>query len=294
MGYIFAFTAIFFALMKGFCGKKISDHTAHPSDAAYYNLLRMLLCIIIGAVMVAAEGTGFYVSGTVLLISALSGLSLAVMVISWLMAARKSVYMLVDVYCTLSVAIPLSLAAIFYNEKIDLYDIIGLTFIVVATYLIAGYSASTKKQKLKLPEYIILFLVFLSIGFSNFLQKVFVKNAGNASVTVYNFYTYVFAALVLLIFILFTNKGERRETQKRPIKAYILVCFMAFALFGNSLFATLAAEKLTSAQLYPLTQGSTLALAPVMAALFFGEKPKPRLIIGIILCFTGLIVMNVL
>ncbi len=294
MGYIFAFTAIFFALMKGFCGKKISDYTVHPGEAAYYNTIRMLICILVGAALVAAEGSDFKVSSNVLLISALSGIALAVMVISWLMAARKSVYMLVDVYCTLSVAIPLVLSAIFYEEKVDLYDIIGLTLLAAATYLIAGYSASTKKHKLKLPEYIILFLVFLSIGFTNFLQKVFVKNAADTSVTVFNFYTYIFAAIVLIVFLSVTNKAEKREKPKRPVKAYILVFFMAISLFCNSLFATLAAESLTSAELYPLTQGSTLALAPIMAALFFGEKPKPRLIVGVVLCFTGLIVMNVL
>ncbi|MBQ5911281.1 MAG: EamA family transporter [Clostridia bacterium] len=294
MGYILAFIAIFFALMKGFCGKKISDYTARPEDAAYYNFIRMLLCILIGAALVVAEGTGFKVSVNVLIISALSGIALAVMVISWLMAARKSVYMLVDVYCTLSVAIPLTLSAIFYKEKVDLYDAIGLVLLVLSTYLIAGYSASTKKQKLKLHEYGILFLVFLSIGFTNFLQKVFIKNSQGESVTVFNFYTYVFAAAVLFVFLLVTNKNKTGEKAKRPIKAYILVCFMAIALFLNSLFATLAAGKLTSAELYPLTQGSTLALAPVMAALFFGEKPKPRLIVGIVLCFSGLIIMNVL
>ena len=122
MGYVFAFTAIFFALMKGFCGKKISNYTAHPRDAAYYNTIRMLMCILIGAVLVIAEGKGFMVPIDVLLISAFSGIALAVMVISWLMAARKSVYMLVDVYCTLSVAIPLVLSAIFYNEGVNLYD----------------------------------------------------------------------------------------------------------------------------------------------------------------------------
>ncbi len=293
MGYVFAFTAIFFALMKGFCGKKISDYTSHPSDAAYYNVIRMLICILIGGVLVAAEGTGFIVSSAVLLISALSGLSLAVMVISWLMAARKSVYMLVDVFCTLSVAIPLVLSAIFYNEKTDLYDIIGLSFLAVATYLIAGYSQGAKKRKLKISDFIILFLVFLSIGFTNFLQKVFIKNSDSESVTIFNFYTYIFAAIGLILFLVFSKK-EKKEKTKRPIKAYVLVCFMALSLFCNSLFATLAAEKLTSAELYPLTQGSTLALAPVMAALFFGEKPKPRLIVGIVLCFTGLIIMNVL
>ena len=294
MGYIFAFTAIFFALMKGFCGKKISNYTTHPQDAAYYNVIRMFICIIIGGVLVMLEGTGFAVSPKVLLISALSGLSLAVMVISWVMAARKSVYMLVDVYCTLSVAIPLALSFIFYGETIDLYDVIGLTLLVAATYLIAGYSANTKKQKLKLPEYAVLFLVFLSIGFCNFLQKVFVNNSNGTSVTVFNFYTYVFAAVGLLVFLLFSKKEPKGEKTKSQSKPYILACFMALALFCNSLFATLAAERLSAVQLYPLTLGSTNALAPIMAAIFFDEKPKPRLIVGVALCFSGLIIMNLL
>ncbi|MBQ1187429.1 MAG: EamA family transporter [Clostridia bacterium] len=294
MGYIFAFTAIFFALMKGFCGKKISNYTSRPQDAAYYNVIRMLICIVVGAILVAFEGTGFAVSLGVFTVSAFSGISLAVMVISWLMAARKSVYMLVDVYCTLSVAIPLALSAIFYNEKIDVYDVIGLTLLGIATYLIAGYSAKEKKQKLKLSDYVVLMLVFLSIGFTNFLQKVFTKISNGESVTVFNFYTYVFAAAVLVLFLVFTKKEKTTQKKKVNLKAYILVCFMALSLFANSLFATLAAGKLTSAQLFPLTQGSTLALAPVMAALFFGEKPRPRLIVGIVLCFSGLIIMNVL
>ena len=294
MGYIFAFTAIFFALMKGFCGKKISNYTTHPQDAAYYNVIRMFICIIVGGVLVMLEGTGFAVSPKVLLISALSGLSLAVMVISWVMAARKSVYMLVDIYCTLSVAIPLALSAIFYNEKIDMYDVIGLTLLGVATYLISGYSAKEKKQKLKVSDYIVLLIVFLSIGFTNFLQKVFSKTSSGESVTVFNFYTYVFAAAVLVLFLVFTKKEKSTQKEKANPKAYILVCFMALALFANSLFATLAAERLSAVQLYPLTLGSTNALAPIMAALFFGEKPKPRLIVGVALCFSGLIIMNLL
>lgn len=293
MGYIFAFVAIFFAMTKGFCGKKISAYTAKPQDAAYYNVIRMLICILIGGALVAAEGNGFGASSQVVIISALSGLSLAVMVISWLLAVRKSVYMLVDIYCTLSVAIPLVLSGIFYSETIDFYDVIGLTLLAVATYLIVGYSAKEKKKKLKLSEYFILFLVFLSVGFTNFLQKVFVKISVNESVNVFNLYTYIFAALVLVVFLIFNKKQGETEKTKRPFKAYLLVCFMALALFGNSLFATLAATKLTSAELYPLTQGSTLALGPIMAALFFGEKIRPRLIVGMVLCFTGLIIMNV-
>ena len=38
---------------------------------------------------------------------------------------------------------------VFDFEKVDLDDIIGLSLLGLATYLIAGYSANTKKQKLK-------------------------------------------------------------------------------------------------------------------------------------------------
>jgi multidrug transporter EmrE-like cation transporter len=79
-----------------------------------------------------------------------------------------------------------------------------------------------------------------------------------------------------------------------PVSAYGFILVMAACLFGHSFLNTLAANELSAAELYPLSQGAALILSTAMASVFFGEKIKPRLIIGIVLAFAGLLVMNLL
>lgn len=77
-------------------------------------------------------------------------------------------------------------------------------------------------------------------------------------------------------------------------KIVLYIAIMALCLFANSYFKTLAATELDSAQLYPLNQGAALILSMGMSALSFKEKVTPKAILGIVLAFAGLLVMNVL
>ena len=57
---------------------------------------------------------------------------------------------------------------------------------------------------------------------------------------------------------------------------------------------TMAAAYLPAVILYPLSQGAGLILSSLMAALFFKEKITKTCMLGLILAFAGLIVMNML
>lgn len=116
------------------------------------------------------------------------------------------------------------------------------------------------------------------------------------AVTVFSFYTYIFAALTLfLVFLFFRLRSPKEERTHEPMPRRVLlfVLFMSLTLILTSYFKTLAAGFLPSAQLYPLNQGATLILSTAMAAVFFGEKPNAKCIAGILCAFVGLIVMNV-
>ena len=69
---------------------------------------------------------------------------------------------------------------------------------------------------------------------------------------------------------------------------------MSVCLFANSYFKTLAAGILPSAKLYPLNQGASLILSSFMSMIFFKEKMTGKCIIGIILSFIALLVINLL
>ena len=297
MGYLFAFIGIFCGATKGFCGKKTSDYTSDLQRASYANFLRMLICILVGFVFSLAECgiSGFNAPLEVILTAALSGIATSVFVISWLFAVRRGAYMLVDVFLTLGVILPIILSLIFYGEPIDKFDVIGFSLLLIATLVLFSYS-NKAKQKVKLCDVLLLALSGLANGAVSFSQKMFIHSSSGTAASVFNFYTYIFSAFVLgICFVILNFKSEKKqEIKKTPLGIYVYIAIMALCLFGTSYFNTLAAERLSSAQLYPLCQGCAIILSTAMAAVFFKEKVNAKLLIGIGIAFAGLLIMNLL
>ena len=69
---------------------------------------------------------------------------------------------------------------------------------------------------------------------------------------------------------------------------------MAVMLFLKSYFMTFAAIHLESVVLYPLSTGLGLVLSAAMSSIFFGEKLKARCVVGMVLAFASLIIINLL
>ena len=56
MGYLFILIALFAGTAKGYCGKKTSGYTNSFRDATLANIIRMMLCIVIGFVLIFITG----------------------------------------------------------------------------------------------------------------------------------------------------------------------------------------------------------------------------------------------
>jgi drug/metabolite transporter (DMT)-like permease len=301
IGYIFVFLALAFGATKGYCGKKTSGTAAHASDAMAINSTRMLLCILIGFFMVLIQGnvTKLAITPEVLLITLLSGIGTSVFTVSWLLAVRKSAYMLLDVFILAGVVIPMLLCLFLYDEPITLIQWIGIAILLIAGYIMCTYNKSIN-GKMTLSGFVLLILCALSNGITDFSQKLFVRSAPDIAISVFNFYTYVFSAFVLILCCFIFRMGERRYVPKeervsvtatvKPIFLYIVI--MAVCLFLNSYFKTAAAVHLTSVQLYPLTSGSALIISMLMARFLFKEKLNLKAIVGVVLGFAALILIN--
>lgn len=302
-GYIFLAIALFCGVTKGYCGKRSSGTLTYSSDALLINVFRMLVCIVIGFIIVAVQGKlgQLIVSPTVLGISAISGISTAVFVVSWLLSVRTEAYMMIDVWLLTGIIIPMSLCAVLYGEDITLWQWIGIVILMLAGYIMCTYNAGLK-GKMKLGTLLLLILCAAGNGFADFSQKMFVKAGTGIDAAVFNLYTYVFAALALLIcFPIFRTKDKKIVAQGgeaikspiavvKPIVIYVVV--MALCLFLNSYFKTAAAEYLTATQIYPIVQGGSLVCSMLMAHFFFKEKINLRAVIGIALCLGSLLIIN--
>ncbi len=298
MGYLFLSLALLAGSTKGYCGKKTSGFVREYKDAMFTNFVRMVLCILISFLLLALSGrlSLLAVDLNVVLITLLSGVTTSVFVVAWLLAVRRGAYMMLDVFLMLGVIVPLLLSEFLFDEKIRLNQWAGLLVLLVAVVIMCSYNNQIK-EKMSLKSLGLLVLCGIANGLTDFSQKLYVKTVADSSAAVFNFYTYIFSALVLLVFYLgakVTDKtGSSSETDVlRRVGGYVAV--MSVCLFLNSYFKTMAAGILPSAILYPLSQGVSLILSSFMSMLFFKEKLTAKCITGIALSFAGLLIINLL
>ena len=298
MGYLFLSFSLLAGATKGCCGKKMGNYAKETVPAVRMNLLRMGFCILFGVLMMLMMGEigAFTLSPRVLLLSLLSGVSTALFVVTWLLAVRKSAYMMLDIFLTLGTVVPMITGIFLFGEPVLLRQWLGFGVLVAAAALMCSYN-NALKSRMTLSGFGLLVLCGLANGVTDLSQKWFVKPATGTPATVFNLYTYVFAALTLFLiwFFLFLrargkNDGEREGAFPRRVILFVLV--MSLMLILSSYFKTLAAGYLDSARLYPLSQGAALVLSTLMAAVFFGEKPNFKCIAGIVMAFAGLLIMN--
>ena len=295
MGYVFLFAALISGITKGYCGKKTSGYVNEYKDAMLFNSIRMAICVLIGTVMLAATGkiNFLHTNITVLLVTLLSGFANSAFVVLWLVSAKKGSYMMLDVFCMLGVLIPIIGCAVFFGEPVGVNAIIGIVILIAAVGIMCSYN-NTIKQKITVSAFIILLFCGISNGLSDFSQKLFVNLTKDVPIAVFNLYTYLFSAILLIAcFAFFKAKSDNDEAINiKPILKYVFI--MSVCLFLNSYFKTCAAKYLPSAQLYPLSQGGGLILSSVMSAVVFRERLTVKAICGIVLSFAALIIINIL
>jgi drug/metabolite transporter (DMT)-like permease len=318
MVYLLSAVALLCLTIKGYCGKKTGTYVNNAGDSVLFNLVRMILCVLIGLAVVFFECSlsSLAVDSSMIAICLFAGISNAAFLVGWLLAIQKNAMVTVDVALTVGSIIPSVLCALLFDDSISLTKMIGFGFIILATAVLSGYNKSMKK-KVGVLGALLLVIAAVGDGLTGFCQQLYKhyyteggKRFDGASHpnSVYQFYTFLFAALIL--FVLFAaysifNRSKLRSngslgvighavsSLKKPLP-HIFV--MAVCMFAASYFQTLATSTYgMSAQiLYPIMKGGCLITVNVTAMLFFGEKPNARSIAGSILALIGIFTMNLL
>ena len=207
---------------------------------------------------------------------------------------------MVEVFLLVGVVIPIVACYLFFGDEVGLWQIIGILILLVAIYFMCTYN-NTIKGKLSTKAFLLLLLCGVANGITDFSQKLFTKvapqSATNAS---FNFYTYIFATITLLVTYFIIRKADEKSGCKprrplevvQPIWYYVLI--MAVCLFINSFFKTEAAKYLDAVQLYPLNQGCAVLLSLLMSTVLFKEKINAKCTVGIFLSFVALLIINLL
>ena len=295
MGYIFLAIALLTNNIKGYCGKQMSRYSAKLNDTLLICFFRMLMCIGTSAVILAVTGGFFGLEITPKLIgyAAFSGISTAILVAAWLFAANSSGYMMLEVFQMLGVGVTILMSFVFYREEITVRDIIGFCVLLFAAYLM--HAGTKVKPTLKTLAVVI--LCGLANGMTDFSQKAFIYSGLDTTTAQFQLCSYVFAAATLILLYTAMTAGKKPEDNDGGAvailkKTWYFVLIMAVCLYGNSFFKTEAANYLSAAKLYTLSQGGTMASGTLMSAFLFKEKLTLKSYASIAITFIGLLIIN--
>lgn len=292
MGYIFIILTLSAGLIKGFCGKKISGSVSTVKGTFYMNMLRMLICVAVGFFIAITNGiSAFKADFETLKITFVSGLSTAMFVVFWILCVRRGAYVMIDVFLMLGAGVTIGLCKLFFNETASINQLIGFVLLAIASYIMCSYSSNIKGG-FSFMSFLLLVVCGIFNGLTDFSQKWYIYSKPTGNVAVFNFYTYLFAAVVLLVSFIIADKKEKAQNDGKSLKVFLVICVMAMCLFAYSYFKTLAAKFVSAAVLYPLTSGIAIVLSALMAAVFFKEKITPKCIVGIIITLGAIIIMN--
>ena len=294
MGYLFLAIALLTNNIKGYCGKQMSRYSAKLNDTLLICFFRMLMCIGTSAIILAVTGGFFGLEITPKLIgyAAFSGISTAILVAAWLFAANSSGYMMLEVFQMLGVGVTILMSFVIYKEEITVRDVIGFCVLVFAAYLM---HAGTKiKPTLKTLAVVI--LCGLANGMTDFSQKAFIYSGLDTTTAQFQLCSYVFAAVTLIVLYTAMTAGKKTEEKNGATailkKTWYFVLIMAVCLYANSYFKTEAANYLSAAKLYTLSQGGTMAIGTLMSAFLFKEKLTLKSYASIAITFIGLLIIN--
>lgn len=295
MGYIFLSIALLTNNIKGYCGKKMSRYSAKLNDTLLICFFRMLMCIGTSAIILAVTGgfLGLELSPRLIAYAAFSGVSTAILVAAWLFAANSSGYMMLEVFQMLGVGVTILMSFAIFKEEITVRDVIGFCVLVFAAYLM---HAGTKiKPTLKTLAVVIL-CGFVN-GMTDFSQKAFIYSGLDTTTAQFQLCSYVFAAATLILLYTVISVGKKKQDGDGGAvailkKTWYFVLTMAVCLYANSFFKTEAANYLSAAKLYTLSQGGTMAIGTLMSAFLFKEKLTLKSYASIAITFIGLLIIN--
>ena len=305
IGYLFLFIAILAGVAKGYCGKKTSEYVNGITDGLILQILRLILCVLIGLCIFAFSKEQSQIDGIVLLIALLNGIANAIFLLSWIFSIKSGAYLFVDICLTTGgILIPCIGGHLFFKNTITPLQYIGIIIMLIAVLVMNGYNSSVTNNKTSFLNTILLVCVAISNGIMGFCEKLFAyytsNNAIHCGLSVFTLLTFAFGTIVLLIALSLVCKRNKIKIKScfqsfafKKIGIY-LILISAF-LFFNTYLTTMTNTHINNTVLiYPLKFGSNLILSAVMASVVFKEKMNWRSVLGITLIISSILFINIL
>ena len=287
MGYLYVLCSVAANAANAASSKFVSKALVTLRSNMLYNGVRNTVSALLALLLaLALDFNGFLsLMPSEALICAISGVSMVVFTLSWTVAVRGEVYMLVSTFNSANFIIPCAVGIAFLDERFTLGKALALILIAFAILLLVGHNLKIK-GRLTPRSVLTLLLVLISGGVNSTMQKLYSITVTEKSAAYYTFYTFLVAGALMLLISAFMSSDSRGGIfNGRSIKHLTV---MSVGMLLATYFQTLAARLLDAIILYPTVNALSLIAGSVMSSLLFKERLTWRCILGTAIVFFAL------
>ena len=290
-GYLFVLLAVLAGSTKGGISKKLSGSIKSAEDNLFINGLRMVICTIIAFASVLLSDSIDVIRADcgLIFLSFISAVSFAGFTYTWMLCAKSGALVMIDVFLTAGVILPMVGGWIFWGDAVTFRQWAGFGVLLIGVGFLCAFHNSIKPR---MTGKLLLLLIACGTmnGIQSFSQKLFTVRYPGIGTVSFQFYTYLFAAILFLA-IMCVKKVSPINCfrENKHIGGIVLISLL---LYLNLFFKLLAGRILSAARIYPLCQGLGILNTSLIAMFCFGEKLNYKAAVGMLISFGGLLLIN--
>ena len=250
--------------------------------------------LILGGALLVVTGTDIVFSVNAIGPAILFGFLLAVGLLTVFLSLQLTTVATSTMFMSASVVISGIFGVLFLGDKLTIGKLAGTLILLGSMYLIV--SNKEEKKKFTFKAFLACMGVMLTNGFGTIAILLFANGAPEVPESVFMFVAYIVDFVLLAIFYLLLRlrKGGKKEPVKFSKKLLAFGSFGAVSLFFNQQFSTAISDIFPTTILAPLNMGCNVFISVLVGLFLFKEKPSIKNIIGIVIAFLSLLMINFL
>lgn len=263
------------------------------SGLFFYNGVSGFIC---AAVLLALSGFACTMSWYTALMGALFGVLTMTSAITNLKATAIGPWAYTTVIVSLATIIPTFSGVLFWNEKLNALQIVGIVLMVVCVLLSVQNNESDKKVGAK---WLILSICSaLCTGFIGVMQKIHQESAYKGELNMFLVMAFAVSSVVSLCLVPILKKKQKTDlftlvdkSKKWQWKVVVLVLLLGVGMALNNVINLYLSGVVNSAIFFPVVNGGNLVLVTLFAIVLFKEKLSLKQIIGLVCGIASVILL---
>ena len=304
---VYFFIVALMRVAQKVCSKQVSKQVAGKTFIHYCGYYNLISCIF--AFFAFAVGGFKGINWPTVLCALMTGLCLAIELFANLEALKGTSLIVAQMFSVGGLVIPCLVGDWFFNEKMSLWQWLGLLLFAVAMYFMVSSDKTkeeTKGQRLSLKTIVMLVVVLLAGGGTMVAQKVFGKVVVDGNVATYSFLMFAINALIFYTCHLCIAIKERWKVGVSSVESdcakgnslsktlLIFGAILAFAVFVINMLVTELGKHVDSAILFSVSYAISIIMTILVGAIYYKEKLTWKRYLGIALCVAALAIINFL